>query len=540
MTTNTILLTRKRISASSWKIYCAEFIRWARNEAERIRCGKTQPYHAVLCDPPYGLEFMGQEWDAPHKATSFPKAGNLGGFADGNKPSFVRQGEIGPRYQLWITEWAKALRSLLHPGALIFCFGGTRTWHRLACGFEDAGFEMWDTLMWLHGQGFPKAQAIDKLIDKTLGEAHARRPVGISSGPNASRYVGGRYREQRNTVFGTVQDQPVLTGPASRLSLSWAGHKTAALKPAWEPVLCFKAQARGKTYAALALEHGSGALNVDAGRIPHTTVGSGNLAQNSHLRGSIKRGDASESLYNPGLANSVMSPRGRYPANIVLDEEARAMLDGQMGPQKSGGTPKRRFSDKTRNAYGKFTGEENPYGIGPSSGSVSRFFYCAKASRREREAGLESIGSGFSVNMATNQYARLCKDCGRRFAHTIEQSPRCDSPNWEYAPPLKAGHKGKGIANHHPTVKPIALTRWLASLLLPPSSVTPRRLLIPFAGVASEGIGALQAGWDEIVMIEKSPEYVRIGRRRMCYWVSHASGRKYEVDEGKPASDVCR
>ena len=499
----------------SWKIYCAEFIRWARKEAERIRRGKTQPYHAVLCDPPYGLEFMGQEWDAPHKATSFPKAGNLGGFADGNKPSFVRQGEIGPRYQLWTTEWAKALISLLHPGALVFCFGGTRTWHRLACGFEDAGFEIWDTLMWLHGQGFPKAQAIDKLIDKTLGQAHARRVIGTSSGPNALRYVGDRYRERRKTVFGTVQDQPVLTGPACRQSLSWAGHKTAALKPAWEPVLCFKAPTRGKTYAALALEHGSGALNVDAGRIPHTNVSPGNLAQNSHLRRSIKRGDASGSLYNPGLANSVMSPAGRYPANLALDEQARATLDGQMGPQKSGGTPKRRFSDKTRNTYGKFTGEENPYGIGPSSGNVSRFFYCAKASRKEREAGLDSIGSGFSVGMATNQYARLCKDCGRRFAHTIEPCPRCDSPNWEYAPPLKEGHTGKGIANNHPTVKPIALTRWLASLLLPPSSVKPRRLLIPFAGVASEGIGALQAGWDEVVMVEKSREYVRIGRGRL-------------------------
>ena len=448
----------------------------------------------MLCDPPYGLEFMGQEWDSPHKAASFPNAGNLGGFADGNKPSFVRQGEIGARYQLWTTEWAKALIPLLHPGALVFCFGGTRTWHRLACGLEYAGLEMWDTLMWLHGQGFPKAQAMDKLVDKTLGEAHARRP-----------------------------------------SLSWTGHKTAALKPAWEPVLCFKAPTKGKTYAALALEHGSGALNVDAGRIPHTTVGSGNLAQNSHLRGSIKRGDASESLYTPGLADSEMSPRGRYPANLLLDEEAAVMLDeqagkrGALGPDIKGNEPSHTGESGIFGMYRRVSSQ-----LPRDSGGPSRFFYCAKASRKEREAGLDSIGSGFSVNMATNQYSCFCKDCGRRFAHTMERCPRCDSSNWEYAPPLKEGHKGKGIANHHPTVKPIALNRWLASLLLPPSSVKPRRLLIPFAGVASEGIGALQAGWDEVVMVEKSREYVRIGRRRMRHWGSHASGRKYEADALHP------
>jgi len=123
----------------TWKLYNAELVAWAAEERARIECGESRPYHAVLCDPPYGISFMGKKWDEP-----------------GGQAAFQSQAMA----------WGEALKPLLHPGALVFMFAGTRMWHRLAAGMEDAGFQMWDTLLWLHGQGFPKAQAMDKLIDR--------------------------------------------------------------------------------------------------------------------------------------------------------------------------------------------------------------------------------------------------------------------------------------------------------------------------------------------------------------------------------------
>ena len=96
-----------------------------------------QKFHAVLCDPPYGLEFMGKEWDAPHKGTSFPKAGNLGGFADGNKPSFARQGDISRLTDVY-RSWGEAIMPHLYPGALVLMFGGTRTWRMQGSRFSIA------------------------------------------------------------------------------------------------------------------------------------------------------------------------------------------------------------------------------------------------------------------------------------------------------------------------------------------------------------------------------------------------------------------
>jgi hypothetical protein len=149
---------------------------------------------------------------------------------------------------------------------------------------------------------------------------------------------------------------------------------------------------------------------------------------------------------------------GRFPANLVLDEEAAMMLDQQGGNLRSGANPEQRHSDITRGIYGEFKGRDCFPARGADSGGASRFFYCAKADDSERH---------------------------------------------------------NGAKNAHPTVKPIDLCAWLAKLLLPPATVTPRRLLVPFSGSGSEMIGAIRAGWDEVVGIEQEHGYCDIARRRI-------------------------
>ena len=343
----------------TWKMHTEEFVHWAK--------GYDGPkFHAVLSDPPYGLRFMGKDWD-----------------------------------RVSAKEWGEATMPLLYPGAIVLMFGGTRTWHKLATGMEEAGFEIWDTLMWLHGQGFPKAQAIDKLMKQ-----------------------GGN---------------------------QWSGHKTAALKPAWEPVLCFRAPRQGKNYAELAMEYGSGALNVDGGRIGTTeSFGGGGKVSSGYGRNrEYQLGDG----WQPG------SSVGRYPANLVLDEESAEMLDEQTGVLCSGQSKPEYRKRAANNVYGRYANDDMPINVIGDKGGASRFFYCAKASRSER-----------------------------------------------------------GKENNHPTVKPITLTKWLATLLLPPDSAEPRRLLVPFAGSGSEMIGAIQAGWDEVVGVEQDSDYSKIARCRLEHW----------------------
>lgn len=443
----------------------AEFLAWARQEAACIERGESKPYHAVLCDPPYGLEFMGQEWDAPHrlwdKRAGTEDAKLIGTGSIRNAPIF----EAGFPYQSWTTEWAKALIPLLHPGALCFIFGGTRTWHRLTCGLEEAGFEVWDTLMWLHGQGFPKAQDVGAMLDK-----------------KACRERGEHESNREHTCRRTPE------GDSRR------GWKSSALKPAWEPVLCVKAQMQGKTYAELALEHGSGALNVEAGRIGVESVPS-----NQWDDGAKPFGGGAGHPYTP------TQRRGRYPANLALectcetveevDEAGGFVTRGSnrvqkfgMGRQEQVPLPSGKVIRHTDpNCPAFMLDEQGGFPLRTDSGGPSRFFYQSKASRSEREAGCENLET------VTR--------------HRVNPGGLENEPRW--APTQ--------VKNDHPTVKPIALCRWLAAMLLPPESVKPRRLLVPFCGSGSEMLGAMRVGWDEVVGIEQDAHYADIARARLAF-----------------------
>jgi DNA modification methylase len=347
--------------------------------------------------------------------------------------------------------WREVLR-VLKPGAPMLAFGGTRTHHRLMCAIEDAGFEIRDCLMWLYGSGFPKSYDISKGIDARAG---AERPIaGRNPAYRPNEYVW-------NQGGGKTAMRPEFkTASATPEAERWNGYGTA-LKPAWEPIVLAMAPTDG-TFAQNALEHDVAGLNIDGCRIegkppsvPQPTFKTG---RNLFGTGEGRNGEMSHAA-------------GRWPANLILDEGAAALLDEQSGV--SGGGKFRAGIERNRARYfgevGSFGGTANAPDTYGDSGGASRFFYTAKASRRERNEGLEYI----AIDDAE--------------AHA---------------------------QNTHPCVKPLSLTTYLARLILPPSG-RQRRCLIPFCGSGSEVIGAQQAGFEYALGIDLNPEYVRIARARL-------------------------
>ncbi len=362
---------------------------------------------AVVCDPPYGLEFMGKEWDAPWKDNrahigrggDTARAGVRGEWISARPQAYI----AGASFAAWCETWAREALRVLKPGGHLLAFGGTRTFHRLTCGIEDAGFEIRDCLSWLYGSGFPKSLDVSKAIDKAAGAE--REVVGVirmdqpgGDGFHDGEVVGGYER-------GDARTRPVLGGPATDAAREWQGWGTA-LKPAWEPCVVARKPLAG-TVAENVQRYGTGALNVDgcriAGDVPQVTQG-----VNSNGSGYRVAREAQPS--NPHAA-------GRWPANVALDEQAAAMLDAASGVTTSraanrGALGKGPFSGIGQT--GRIDGTDTVRGH-TDTGGASRFYYTAKASRADRNTS--------------------------------------------------------GATNTHPTVKPTDLMRWLVRLVTPPGGV---------------------------------------------------------------------
>jgi hypothetical protein len=450
-------------------IHQADLLAHLRGNRWLVQNGYIPKAHAILCDPPYGLAFMGKEWDT------------LGAV----------------EFQAWVTEWAGLLIDYVHPGALGLFFGGTRTYHRLAAGLEDAGWEITDCIMWVHGQGFPKSAAIGKLLDKEAGAA--REVVGESATRlqlTDAQFFGWNAKER--TANGGVP----ITAPATPLAARWEGYGTA-LKPAFEPVVVARAPRGKRTYAALAREFGTGALAIDAARIV--------TSADDVRSGGFSAGNRPWVQGSAGNTVKVDGTTGRWPANFALvctcesDDHAAdcpaadcpvAVLGTQSGETGNGYRANESVKrDQHQNSvYGKY---RDTFEVGErghnDTGTAARFFYQAKAASWEREAGLH--------------------DRTRRNVNDGRHTP-IDNP-------FQRGETKR--LNVHPTVKPIRLAEYLARLILPPAGDEPRRLLVPFAGSGSEMIGALLAGWDVVTGIEREAEYVDLARARVGWWAQFAT-----------------
>ncbi len=389
-------------------------------------------FDAVLCDPPYELGFMGKKWDASGVAFD-------------------------------ASMWAAVL-ARLRPGAPLLAFGGTRTYHRMVCAIEDAGFEIRDCLTWLYGSGFPKSHNISKAIDAAAGATRA--VVGIAADfarDGSERKTDGSHvvphEQQGGHGFGDRWSVPV-TVAATEAAKTWDGYGTA-LKPSWEPIVLARKPLDG-TVAENVQTHGVGGIAIDAARIATDWTERPDSWKRS---GHTSKPDAEKIAAPPG--NGIeCNPLGRWPANLVLDEEAAAQLDKQSGITTSGAMKHEVGAYDGDSATPFLRGRSGPSNQHGDTGGVSRFFYTSKVSTSERNDGLDDLGG-----LTTNP---------------------------------------------HPTMKPVSLTEYLAKLIIPPRGIgRPRRLLVPFCGVASEIVGALRAGWDDIVGIEMSEEYAKIAMLRL-------------------------
>jgi DNA modification methylase len=480
--------------------------------ADCIQAMKEMPDNSVdsiVTDPPYELGFMGKSWDATGIAFN-------------------------------VQVWQEALR-VLKPGGHLIAFSGSRTYHRMAVAIEDAGFEIRDQIMWVYGSGFPKSHDIAKGIDKSdAGIARRERDLKFtewmrSTGLKARQIdevtvsnMGGHYltdKEQptvataemfdklrpylpevpewveemirqrtiesenfkkrevigtkSSSLGGTVaageRNQEIIdyhknkivdiTAPATAAAKQWQGWGTA-LKPAHEPMVLARKPLIG-TVANNVLTYGTGGLNIDGTRV-----------EGDAWTRPPQSDNAIYGKFEPTQTQS--NPEGRFPANFIHDgsDEVVALFPGTKS-----GTLNRANITAENNTYGarpkELTGEYEA-----NSGSAARFFYCAKASKRDRNEGLD----GFEAK-------QVFGDEGG----TYQGLSNSKLPS----------------ANHHPTVKPTSLMQYLVRLVTPPNGI----VLDPFMGSGSTGKACAYENFD-FIGIDQSAEYVEIARARIFFAIA--------------------
>ena len=331
---------------------------------------------SIVTDPPYGLSFMGKKWDYD-----------------------VPSQEI----------WEECMR-VLKPGGHLLSFAGSRTYHRMAVRIEDAGFEIRDQIMWVYGSGFPKSLNIGKAVDKLQGNEREDLGQSLNARPNMDGKSTNTYsvRKHSNKTKGNTE---------------WEGWGTA-LKPAHEPIVMARKPLSEKTVGNNVLEWGTGGINIDESRVDFVSEADKAESINKNQHADFGSTMGTNQIYGDYsmLEPQNYNPTGRFPANIIFDEEAGKLLDGQYE-------------------------------------GVSRFFYCPKSSKKDRNEGTD---------------------------------------------------------NNHPTVKPTDLMLYLIRLVTPNGGIT----LDPFMGSGSTGKAAIRGGFD-FIGIERENEYFQIAEGRINYEINN-------------------
>lgn len=448
---------------------------------DAMRTMEADSIDTIITDGPYGLGFMGKEWDTFNpgfnaEKTESNKSGRNG--REIRRPAneagrYNRSRNANFGFQVAMTEFFTDALRVAKPGAMLFAFGGTRTFHRLTCAIEDAGWEIRDTMGWIHGQGFPKSHNLAGAIDRKLG--HGDRGHRIAA---ASRH------HPDGTLEPNGEELPAYEA-RSEEAQPWTGYGTA-LKPAWEPI-CVAMKPLDGTFADNALKWGVAGLNVNGGRIDTGEPIPSHLGTN----GADGRTYGARSEYIPGAAGKEFQSLGRWPANILHDgsEEALSVFP-EVGDSRQGfprGASSGDGLGMTR------TGAEYS-----DAGSASRFFYCAKSSTEERNEGL--TGPDRTVNRSNGAKAAEAR------GESLDRSTQSNG--------LSSTYRRK---NNHPTVKPLSLMRYLVRLSKMPQRPGYRQKVLDlFAGSGTTGVACIWEGVDA-VLIEKEPDHVEIIKGRCAH-----------------------
>lgn len=484
------------------------------NNLDLLRTLPDCSVDSIVTDPPYELGFMGKKWDSTGIAYS-------------------------------VELWSECLRVLKHGGHLL-AFSGSRTYHRMVVAIEDAGFEIRDQIMWVYGSGFPKSLDVSKAIDKMNGEIGRKqkftefmRSTGITAkqiddatgtmmgshytthptqpaiptaalwkiirpmiddvpdwvdelverteakrdvigqrttGAALSNKSSGLETGSGGTDFGSGQNTINITTPATDAAQQWSGWGTA-LKPAHEPIVMARKPLGEKTVAENVLRYGTGAINIDASRVG-TEGGTQRATNEKHL------GRTSMADFTKGNFGVDELDKGRFPANFIHDgsDEVLALFP-DTGKSQGGRIGKKSMGNVTNVPAGVYEAGDAGYG---DSGSAARFFYCAKASKAERNAGLEALP---------------------------EKQPVGGADKWTE----QDRRRGEGVTrqpsqNFHPTVKPVALMRYLVRMVTPPDGT----VLDPFTGSGTTLVAAVLEGFNSIGM-EMTADYLPIIEGRVAW-----------------------
>lgn len=392
---------------------------------ELLKSMEDDSVDSIVTDPPYGLSFMGKKWDYD-----------------------VPSEEI----------WGECLR-VLKPGGYLLAFAGTRTQHRMAVRIEDAGFEIRDMIAWVYGSGFPKSLDVSKAIDKAFGVDGNFIPVGNVVKrmiPGSDQVNSGSWIKDNGREY-----QPRINIPSTEDAKQWEGWGTA-LKPALEPITVARKPLSEKTVASNVLKYGTGSLNIDGCRVESN---GDNLGGGMVSKGRPKASDGwdrpwmhDEEKTNLKKVESAEKVKlaerlGRWPANFIHDGSEEVV---ELFPVTHGAGNKKESKCRAKETQKCYSGEwgelnHNQNYHGNNRGSASRFFYCPKASKKDR-----------------------------------------------------------GEGNNHPTVKPINLMKYLCRLVTPPNGI----VLDPFCGSGSTGVAAISEGFN-FIGIEREKEYADIAIKRI-------------------------
>lgn len=400
---------------------------------------------SIITDPPYELNFMGKGWD------------NSG---------------IAFQPDTW-----KKCYEVLKPGGYLLAFGGSRTFHRIACAIEDAGFEIRDTIMWLYGSGFPKSMNIGLVLDKKNGVES--KIVGNGKSGISSR----AYQSEETTTAGNYEIKQATN--------EWAGWGTA-LKPSFEPIIVARKPFKGSLIDNV-IEYGVGGINIDECRVGNEELHNSYAGnKNTGFTSGDERNEKGKGMFAGNKIGETIV-NGRFPANTILtydETDFEEVCGGFPKNQKPAGNKKEvQYSNKEyNNSSYMINYTHNPKILGDNGGSASRYFYCAKASKKDRDEGLDDFEDGNITD-------------GRKAIS--------DRPYLRKETPRK---------NTHPTVKPTELMQYLVRLVSPDGAT----ILDPFNGSGSTGKAVMYENRErnknyKYIGIELTEEYLPIAKARIEY-----------------------